>query len=331
MFSISLPLMIYQRLFILSLFLITGFNAKANFVFYATCTDAYKAILSLRMNDARQLIRKEKQVNPQNGIIILLENYIDYFSLLASENKNEYERLKDSKSNRVSALEENDKNSPYYLFSQAEIYLQWSFLKAKFGDYNSSAFDAKKANGLLKDNNQKSPDFLPNQKSLALVNVIFGSIPASFKGITSFLGMKGNAQTGIRQLEVLRTQLPKTSYSFYNDEVIFFLCTIEINVLHNTNGYNKLIGYLAGMESDGLLKTYLLGYVATKTAHNDEAIDFLLKAPKSPQYITLPAINYMLGVAKLNRMDKDTPIFLTKYVEEYHGTSFIKDAYMKLA
>jgi len=75
----------------------------------------------------------------------------------------------------------------------------------------------------------------------------------------------------------------------------------------------------------------LQGYVATKTFHNDEAIAFLEAAPKSSQYIALPAINYMLGQAKLARGDKDTPVYLTKYVNEYKGTSFIKDAYMKLA
>jgi len=331
MFPLYLPPMIKRYLPVFIFFLFSGLSAKANFVYDANCVEAYKAILAMQMGEARQMIQKEKQLNPQNGITIMLENYIDYFSLLASENKNDYEKLKDNKSKRISALEDNDKNSPWYLFSQAEVYLQWSFLKAKFGDYKSSAFDAKKAGSLLNDNNKKFPDFLPNQKSLALVNVIFGSIPANFRTIASLFGMKGDVRAGIHQLEVLHGQLPKSNYSFYNDEVIFFLCTIEINVLHNLNGYNKLIGYLQGMESDGLLKTYLQGYVATKTFHNDEAIAFLEAAPKSSQYIALPAINYMLGQAKLARGDKDTPVYLTKYVNEYKGTSFIKDAYMKLA
>ncbi|WP_299586599.1 lipopolysaccharide assembly protein LapB [Mucilaginibacter sp.] len=323
--------MIKKYLFVFLFFLFSGLTAKANFVYDATCIDAYKAILSLRMNEARQLIQKEKQLNPQNGIVVLLENYIDYFSLLASENKNDYNRLKENKSNRVSVLEDNDKNSPYYLFSQAEIYLQWSFLKAKFGDYVSSGFDAKKANGLLKDNNKKYPDFLPNQKSLALVNIIFGSIPASFKGVTHFLGMNGNVLAGIKQLEDLKTQLPKSNYSFYDDEVIWFLCVTDINVLHSKDSYNKLMAYISGMDNNSMLKVYLEGYVSSKTAHNDETIRFLEAAPKSNQYINLPSINYMLGVAKLSHMDKDTPVFLNRYVNEYKGTSYIKDAYLKIA
>ena len=142
-----------KKLLLPIIFLLTcTLSAKANFNFDANCTEAYKAILGLRMNDAKLLILREKQQNPQNGIIILLDNYIDYFSLLASESKTDYDRLKDNRSARLLALEDNDNKSPYYLFSQAEVYLQWSFLKAKFGDYVSSAFDAKKAANLLKDN-----------------------------------------------------------------------------------------------------------------------------------------------------------------------------------
>lgn len=331
MFSISLLPMIKKYLFVFALFTFSNLAAKANFVYDATCIDAYKAILSLRMNDARQLIAKEKQQNPANGIVVLLENYIDYFSLLASESKTDYEKLKDKKDERISALEENDKNSPFYLFSQAEIYLQWSFLKAKFGDYMSSGSDAKSANSLLKDNSKKFPDFLPNKKSLALVNIIFGNIPANFKWIAGMMGMKGNAQYGVNQLVELKKQLPKSGYSFYNDEIIWFLCVTEINVLHSKNSYDKLLGYLSEMDSDGMLKTYLLGYVSSKTAHNDETIKFLEAAPKSSQYLNVPPIYYMLGNALLNRLDKDTPAALGRYVNEYKGTAYIKDAYVKMA
>jgi tetratricopeptide (TPR) repeat protein len=316
---------------ILILLLTCHLAARANFNYDANCVEAYKAILSLKMNEAKLLIQKEKQQNPQNGIAVLLDNYVDYFSLLASENKDEYERLKDNKSARLSVLEDNDSNSPFYLFSQAEVYLQWSFLKAKFGDYLSSAIDAKKASNLLKENTKKYPDFLPNQKSLALVNVIFGSIPANFKSITRFLGMTGNAQAGIKQLEALRAELPKTKYSFYNNEVVFFICTIDINVLHNLNDYSKLMSYLSEMESSSLLKAYLQGYVASKTAHNDDAIAFLEASPNSNQYVKLPAINYLLGVARLSHMDKDTPVALNEFIRDFRGINYIKDAYSKLA
>jgi tetratricopeptide (TPR) repeat protein len=319
-----------KRILILLFFIFCQISAKANFVYDANCIEAYKAILSLRIPEAKQLIQKEKQQSPENGIIVLLENYVDLFSLLASENKDDYEKLSDNKSKRLSALEDNDKNSPFYLFSQAEVYLQWAFLKMKFGDYMSGALDAKKAGSLLKDNAKKYPDFVPNQKSLGVVNFIFGSIPASVKGIARFLGISGDMATGLKQLEDTRTALPKSKYGFYYDEVMFFLCTIQIDAQHNYKAYRKLIEYLDVMDKNSLLKNFLQGHIAAKSGHNEEAIGYLEACPHGNQYANWPAIDYQLGNCKLNRIDNDAPLFLEKYVNEFKGVNYIKDTYLKL-
>ncbi|SDS23906.1 Tetratricopeptide repeat-containing protein [Mucilaginibacter mallensis] len=306
-------------------------TASANYNFDARCMDAYKAVFDFRLNDARAIIQQEKQQYPQNGITILLDNYVDYISLITSDNKNEYDLLKDKKSDRIDALKGNEENSPYYLYAQAEVYLQWGLIKAKFGDYTSSASDFKKARNLLNDNTEKYPDFLPAQKDLALINVVFGAMPSNLKTFAKFLGMGGNVQAGVAQLEKLRTQISATKYSYYKDEVIFYLCYMDIDVLHNKNNYNRLMGYIAGMDNKDLLRTYLQGYVAAKTGHNEEAIANLQDVPHSAKYTPLPTLDYLLGCAKLCRMDSDAYVYLLKYIDEYKGVNYIKDSYLKVA
>jgi hypothetical protein len=313
------------------LFLCCGLNAHAGFNFNTRCTDAYKNIFGLRMNDARSLIKEERQQDPKNGIPILLDNYVDFLNLLISDNKTEYEKLKDRKSDRIDALEKSDRNSPYYLFSQAEVYLQWGMLKAKFGDYVSAFLDMKKARSLLKENAEKYPDFLPNQKDAALIDIILGALPSNLKGIAKFLGMSGNTRTGIVQLEALRPQLMNTRYNYYADEVTFYLCYIHTNVLHTKNNYGQLKSYLKDMDDKSALRDYLEGYVAAKNAHNDEAIIDLEAIQKSKQQIVLPAVSYLLGNAKLCRMDSDANVYLLQYIKDYKGFNYIKDAYLKLA
>ena len=161
----------YKYFITLLLFLGIHQSVNASFVFNPNSIAAYQAIFDLRFNDARRYIRDEKFNNPQNGIPVLLDSYIDFLFLLTSENKIEFEKFKDRKSNRIDAIKKNDKNSPYYLFAQAEIYLQSAMIKAKFGEYMSSTYDFKRAKDLLKENNEKYKDFLPNQKSLGLIEV----------------------------------------------------------------------------------------------------------------------------------------------------------------
>ena len=323
--------MIKKLLLITLLSLGFSLPSKANFDFNSNCIKAYQAIFDLRLGDAKSLIQAEKKQNPNNGITILLDNYIDYFTLLASENKADYERLKNLKSSRLSALERQDKNSPYYLFAQAEINLQWGMLKSRFQDYFSSGMDIKKADNLLSDNAAKFPSFLPNKKSSGLIDVIFGSIPSNLKGLFSTLGIKGNASTGIRTLESLVSTLPKSPYSFYKDEVVFFLCYIETDLVHNKANYNKIMGFTASMDNSSLLKSYLQGYVSARSARNDSAIEYLQKRPKGSEYLNFPVLNYHLGNAKLNRGDNDAHVYLVNYLKEYKGINYIKDAYLKLA
>jgi hypothetical protein len=318
---------------LLSIILISSISlhVKANFDFNRNCIKAYQAIFELKLNEAKILIQREKIQNPKNGIPILLDNYIDYFTLLSTENKADYDRLKNLKNVRLSLLEKQDKNSPYYLFAQAEINLQWGLLKSRFQDYFSSGLDIKKAHDLLSENESKFPDFLPNKKSAGLIDVIFGSIPANIKGILRTLGLKGNTSNGINTLENLTATLPKTPYAFYKDEVVFFLCYIETDLFHNKSSYTKIINYTNSMSNESLLKAYLQGYISEKNGHNDSAISYLLNKPKGSNYLGFATLNYLLGNAKLNRMDSDANIYLINYLKEYNGINFVKDAYLKLA
>jgi tetratricopeptide (TPR) repeat protein len=161
--------------------------------------------------------------------------------------------------------------------------------------------------------------------------VIFGSIPSNLKGLFSTLGIKGNASTGIRTLESLTSTLPKSSYSFYKDEVVFFLCYIETDLVHNKANYNKIMGFTASMDNSSLLKSYLQGYVSARSARNDNAIEYLQKRPKGSEYLNFPVLNYHLGNAKLYRGDNDANIYLINYLKDYKGINYIKDAYLKLA
>jgi len=57
----------------------------------------------------------------------------------------------------------------------------------------------------------------------------------------------------------------------------------------------------------------------------------LLSIPKSNVYISLPIADYLIGCAKLCRMDADAADYLQKYIDEYKGINYIKDSYLKIA
>ena len=313
------------------LFFFLSFNARANFDFNTNCVKAYKEIFSLRINNARNLIEAEKKRNPQNAIPYLLDNYADYFTILTSESKSEFERLKNNKSARISRIEKEDKNSPYYLFAQAEIHLQWALTNGYFQEYFASSMELKKAYSLLQENTKKFPNFLPNQKNLGMLNAVLGALPGGLKRTVSVLGMKGNTQTGLKILENLIHNLPNSAFAHFYDDAVFCFAYVQTDILHNHSAYPQILNYAQKIDSSSLLKTYIISYSAMRTAHNDDAINALSRRPRDNDYQYFGNLDYLSGVTRLRKLDLSAANYFQAYIHQYKGVNYIKDAYLNLA
>jgi tetratricopeptide (TPR) repeat protein len=64
---------------------------------------------------------------------------------------------------------------------------------------------------------------------------------------------------------------------------------------------------------------------------NDKAIELLVNRPKGSEYYPFHYLDYLTGLAKLHRLDKDASDYFVKYLNNFKGTNYIKDAYQKIA
>ena len=122
------------------------------------------------------LLEKEKKENPNNTLVYFIENYSDYLKIQIGEEKSDFEKLKKNKDSRLDFIESDKSSSPWYLYSQAEINLQWAASRLKFGEYFTAAFEINKAYRLIQENNKLYPNFIPNKKSLGLLYTLIGSV-----------------------------------------------------------------------------------------------------------------------------------------------------------
>ncbi len=319
-----------KKLFFLSLLLLP-FSVFANFDFNANCLKAYQQLLELKINTGRQTLALEKKIHPNNAIVALLENYADYFYLLTTENKQDFERLEVKKDERLSIIKDNDKNSPYYYYAQAEINLQWALIRGRYGEYFTAAREINKANTLLLQNTKKFPAFVLNTKGLALINVLIGSLPDGFlKTTLAAFGIKGNQKTGLTMLDKLAETLPKSSFEPFYEETIFCYAYVLTDIVYATNAYAKIIKYTERFADSSLLKTYLQAYTAIKNQHNDEAITILANKPSGNVYQAFPYLDYLMGVAKLNKLDETAGTYFEKFLQSNKGVNYTKDAYLRL-
>ena len=323
---------IYLKHALFILFSFSPFASFANFDFNANCLKAYHHIFELKLSSARQIIANEKKIHPNNGIVPLLENYVDYFYLLTTDNKSEFERLVDQKDDRLDEISGNDKNSPYYLYAQAEINLQWALIRARYGSYLTAAREINRANSQLQENAKKFPGFHMNGKGIGLINAVMGALPDGFlKSTLSTFGLKGDLQTGLSMLDKLAENLPKSAYEPFYEETVFYYAYVLSDVAKSNQAYAKTMRYTARIADSSLLKSYLQSYVCVRNDHNDEAIAILAEKPSGASYQPFPYLDYLMGIAKLNKLDFTAATSFERFLQTNKGVNYIKDTYLHLA
>ncbi|MCB0501879.1 MAG: hypothetical protein KDD32_04305 [Bacteroidetes bacterium] len=319
--------MMNRLLTFLCLWLMGQQVSAQSYEFNEHCLKAYQQIFELRFAEAERTLAAEQSQNPQNLVPTFLENYIDFLALFISEEDAMFQEREGNKDKRLDILKSGDKDSPYYLYTQAEIYMQWAFTRVKFGEYIKAFLEIKKAYKLLNENAEKFPDFKPNLKSLGVLHTLLGAIPDKYKFGAKVFGMKGSIPQGMGEL----AQAIKDENFIFKDEALIMYAMLQLHLNKNEKEAWKIINTNALQPDKNLTHCFAASSIAMYTGKNDQAIKLLENRPKGPQYFPFPYLDFYLGSAKLNRLDNDADIYLKKYVTQYKGKNFIKEAHRKLS
>jgi hypothetical protein len=319
------------------LFFISISISFASFDFNENCKSAYEKIICLRFIEGQAKLDSEKLVNPKNLITDYLENYIDFLKLFISEDPALFLSLKSNKDIRINRIQENEEDSPYYNYCLAEINLQWAFARIKFKEYLTAVAEVNKAYSLLEKNEEKYPAFIPNLKGLGLLHSLISTIPDEYKWAATLIGITGTINQGINELSsVLSAAKKNPEYGYLKTESIFLLAFIQMNFQSNKKEVFKLSQYLENPDYVTLAKSspllcYAGASIAMKTGQNDKAISILISRPSGKEYYPFYYLDYLTGLAKLNRLDFDSYKYLYNFLLNFKGQNYIKAAWQKLA
>ena len=292
---------------------------------------AYDKVLNLEFEEATGLIEKYKKQHPNNVMPYFIENYIDLFTLFIGESTADFDRLLPNKEMRLDKLKQGTQDSPYYLYSQAELRLQWAMARIKFkGQYANAFLDTKKAFSLLEKNQRLFPDFLPNKRSLGVLHTIVGLIPDSYKWGVQLLGMNGTVKQGMAELKSV-IDYSKVHYYPFEKETLVLYALLNLHAGNNKEAAWKVINTRKLNHFESPMACYIKSSVAMRTGRNDLAIDMLVNHPEGEQYYPFHQLDFLLGVALTAKLDPEAKVYLKKYVKEHKGGSYIKESYQKLA
>lgn len=140
------------------------------------------------------------------------------------------------------------------------------------------------------------------------------------------LGMEGDIDEGIRQMGKLIAdpQLP------FKEEATIMYTMLLLHLKKDKGTSWEMIDKANIPLGDNLLNHFIASTVALHTGKTDKMISILSQRPSGTEYYAFPFLDYMLGLGKLNRLDKDADVYFRRFLDQYKGQNYIKEAWRKL-
>lgn len=318
---------------LLAIFLWAGqlFGETGYYNYSPLAREAYQRATCLRMKEATALVAKLKKQEPGNLIAYHIEDYIDFFNLYVSEDANAFERLKSNRDRRLSIVADGNSDSPWRLFVQADIRLHWALLRFRFGEYLSGFSEVNKAAKLLERNRKLFPQFMPNQKDLGILHAAVGTVPDQYKwGLKLLSSLSGTIEEGRKELESVLIYSQSNDFVF-KDEVTALYALLLLHLDNQGEEAWKVITKGGLQPISNPLHCFVMAHLAIHTGRNNRAIELLADRPRSRTFIAFPYLDYMQGLTKLRRLDKDAAIYFQQFLTAFKGRHYIKEAYQKIA
>ena len=301
------------------------------FDFSPAVRDAYQKAVSLRLGESQAALDLLKNSEPDNLLSLYIANYVDFLTVFVNENKAEYQRLSRNMDPRLDKLSRGDRRSPYYLYTQAQVRLQWAILRLRFNDYLAGASDIKQAHALLEENQRRFPEFIANKMSLGIMHALVGNVPEEYRwAVRGLGGMRGSTEQGLREIEEVLAYAKGHEFVF-EDEAVAAYSFLQLFLNNQGELAWQTIKNSKLAPKTNPLAAFLLATVAMRMGHNDEAIRYLQECPTAAPYMPFAERSYLLGLAKLRRLDPDANGPLQTFLSTSKGVNGIKEGYQKLA
>ena len=304
-------------------------NAGKYYDFNTACKQAYAEIMSLRIANGQRMLAEEKKAHPDNLIPYFLDNYADFFPLFFNEDIKEFDKKLPLKEARLAAMRIGPKDSPWYLFTQSVLQVQWAAIHIKFGERWAAGWSFKAAFDLAKENQNLFPAFTPNKIVIGPLQVAAGTIPKGYKWLGNMLGVKGNIASGMNDLSLFINN-PDPTAGIFKNEAIFYYCYLKF---HFENKPDEALQFIRTQKLD-VVNNHLYTYMAANLSLNNQQSaatkNYVLNRNPAAVYLASPVWDFELAYSKLYHLEPDANIYFERFLGSFKGNFYVKDSWLKL-
>jgi tetratricopeptide (TPR) repeat protein len=276
------------------------------------------------------MLEAEKKAHPENLIPYFLENYIDFFTLFFNEDPEEYHRRKPFLEQRLSLMKKGDPASPFYLFTRSVIYFQWAAVEIKFGERWDAGWSFRRSFLTGKENLARFPSFQPSRMLQGAMQVAAGTIPPGYQWLSSLLGIHGTIDNGMQNLgAVLKSTDPYAV--IFHDEASFYYLYLRFYIL---NQRDEVFRYIKQQNWD-TRNNHLFAYLEANLSLNNQDASIteqiINQLNRDPGYLDMPIWDMQMGYAKADRLDRESIMYLERFLLRFKGKFYVKDVLQKIS
>lgn len=325
------------RKILILIFILSVFQARASFDPDENCIRAHTAILNLQFDEAQAILSREKVLYPKNYLTLVLENYIAFLKALLSEDPKDIAEMEKLFKLTMPLIEDSGHNMPYRRPALAQLHLQTAYIQTRSGNNFAAALAIGKAYKLLSENQKQFPGYKAGNPQSGLLHVLIGSIPREYKWLPKLLQLEGSVVKGESEImSVIEDKTGDKLVAMMAPECLMMLTFIAIQIDDEKPLQKQILQLFEKPILDvAVRQSPLLAYahamLLIKLGRNDDAIAQLNNRLKSEGQYTFHTLDYILGTARLNRLDKEANLDFLKFTAGFKGKNLIKSAYQRLA
>ncbi len=321
--------MVRLAFILLAAFLVfSNLTGKPHFKYSNNCEVAHQALLRFDLKACRKALSQERKKNPDNLFITYFNNYLDFFKAYAFENRNSYSRIIEKMGQRIDTIDDAPE-SKYKNLLQGEIYLHQSLVHLKFGDNVKAAWDLNRAYQFLESNKEQYPDFLLADRAYYALQAMVGSLPQSYYILANLAGMDGSLNEAINKYKASLKQMANNNkYRYFYRESKVLYAYLQLHLLGNETKALKIVKSVAKEAPNNPINEVFLSNIADQAKKNKLILETLSHYRESKPPI--PYLDYKLGDALLKKHDPKAKFYFGRYIENFEGKSYVKDAYLKI-
>ncbi len=305
---------------------------KTVFVMNEHCLKAQKLIYELKFDEATPILESEAESNPDNIALPWMTESIIFLKLFISEDADLYKSSEKSWDELIRKVQKCEFNNAWYRHILSDMFIHRGLIRLKFNENFSAGSDIQGAYKYLKENRKMFPSFLADNKNYGLLSCAFSSVPSKYQWLAKLIGFQGDMKTGLEEIETyLKSDQTYKEHVCLRLEAAFIYSMIQHHLNKNSqSAWNTIEPYTRHYKT-GLLENYMRATVAGYNGMNDEMIEILKAKPPHHHSYPFYYMDFMLGLAKMRRLDNDADNYFRIFTVKYKGKNYLKSAYRNLS